>query len=125
MKSKVASKFKKYILLLKLLKKNCKGNCDQNYRNIISYLDEDSLNFLSECIRNTLSPENISKLPKSKSRLLVKKVTPHKKSIKSVIKKKLSFKKRKKILQNGAGFFLPLLTTVIPLITSIANAISQ
>lgn len=122
MVSKNKAKFTKYLYLLQLLKKNCKGDCDEKYKKIISYLDEETLNFLAECIRNILAPQNISVLcTKKKQKQLVSKVSPHKKVIKTVIKRKLPFKKRKKIIQNGGAWFLPLITSIIPLITSLLS----
>jgi len=116
-------KFTKYLFLLQLLKKNCRGNCDEKYKKIISYLDEDTLNFLAECIRNILNPQTISAVcSKKKQKILVSKVRPHKKIINSVIKKSLPFQKRKKYIQNGGAWFLPLISTVIPLISSLISS---
>lgn len=120
MSSKNKEKFKKYLFLLQLLKRNCKGDCEDKYKKIISYLDEETLNFLAECIRNILSPQAISAVcSKKKQKLIVGKVLPHKKTIKTAIKKNLPFKKRKKYIQNGGAWFLPLLTSIIPLISSL------
>jgi len=115
-------KFTKYLFLLQLLKKNCKGNCEEKYKKIISYLDESTLSFLAECIRNALAPETIAAVcSKKKQKHIIKKVTPHKKVIKAAIKKNLPFKKRKKYIQNGGAWFLPLLSTIIPLIGSLIH----
>lgn len=122
MVSKNKEKFTKYLFLLQLLKKNCKGNCEEKFKKIISYLDEETLNFLAECIRNILSPQTISaSCSKKRQKIILKKVIPHKKVIKSVIKKNLPFKKRKKYIQNGGAWFLPLISTLIPLIGSLIH----
>lgn len=122
MVSKNKAKFTKYLYLLQLLQKNCKGDCGEKYKKIISYLDEETLNFLAECIRNILAPQTISAVcSKKKRKQIVSKVIPHKKVIKTVIKKNLPFKKRKKFIQNGGAWFLPLITSIIPLISSLIS----
>jgi hypothetical protein len=119
-------KFTKYFYLLQLLKKNCKGNCKEKFQKLISYLDEETLNFLAECIRNILSPQTINILPKNKQKKLIKKVSPFKKTVKRVINKGTPFNLRKKYIQHGGAWFLPLISAVIPLISSlVGSAISK
>lgn len=117
----IRRKFQKYIHLLKLLKQNCKKNCGEKFKNIISYLDEETLCFLAECVRNSIAPEFIKRLTKNKRRAIINKVSPHKKIVKTVISKNLPFKKRKKLLQEGGAWFLPLVSTLLPIITSLIS----
>jgi len=64
MTNKVAEKLNKYIFLLELFKKHCKSkSCSEKYKKLVSYLDKETLQFLAECIRNILSPDNIACLP--------------------------------------------------------------
>lgn len=113
-------KISKYLDLLMLIKSHCKGkHCEDKFKKIISFLDEDSLKFLSECIRNTLAPERIKLFPKAKQRKIIRKLKPFKKNIRASINPKLTHKKRKTILQNGGGWFIPLLSAAIPLISSL------
>lgn len=110
----------KFLFLLKVLRKNCKGKeCHKNFHNLVSFLDENSLKFLAECVRNSLSPDRVNILTKRKRARLLKKLKPYKKDIFEVIKPKTPNKRRQQILQKGSGWFLPLLSAVIPLITSL------
>lgn len=119
-------KLEKYLLLLKLFKTHCKGkHCEDQFKKIISFLDEHSLKFLSECVRNTLAPKRINLLPKKKQKNLIKKLKPFKKDVRGSIKSNLSHKERKKILQRGAGWFLPLISAVAPLISSLISGSSN
>jgi hypothetical protein len=119
MKTHNHKKFSKYLLLLKLLEKNCKGNCKDNFQKLISYLDEDTLKFIAECIRNVLSPQVIKRLSKKQQNQIISKVSPHRKAVKQIIKKGLPFKKRKKYIQEGGAWFLPLLSSIIPMVSSL------
>lgn len=113
-------KVSKYLDLLMLIKTHCKGkHCEEKFKKIISFLDEDSLKFLSECIRNTLAPERIKFFSKSQQKKIIRKLKPFKKNIRASIKPNLTHKRRKTILQNGGGWFLPLLSAAIPLISSL------
>lgn len=119
LKLKLKNKLSKYINLLSIIKKNCNGKCNANYERLISYLDDNSINFLCQCIRNTLDPNNFSLLQEKKKKRLFKKVAPFRKDIKSILKSNISTKIRKQRLQKGGAFFLPLISAVLPLITSL------
>lgn len=110
----------KYLFLLDVLRKHCKGaHCEDKFKKLISLLDEDSLKFLSECVRNSLDPNRIKLLPKHKQKKIIKKLKPHKVAVRKSIKPNLSHKSRKKILQQQGGWFLPLISAVAPLISSL------
>lgn len=119
MSKKTNKKLEKYFHLVTLLKQACKGKCKEKFKNIISYLDEKSLLFLCECIRNVLSPDFVHSLPSAKKKKLLKHITPYKKPATLVIKKNISFKKRKKHLQEGGAWFMPLIPIVFSLISSL------
>lgn len=108
-----------YYPLLEILKNiSKKKNVDQ-FQRIVSYLDDKSLKFLAECIRNILNPDTFKHLPVKKQKRLIKTSKPHKKNIVRFIKPSLHTVKRKKIIQEGGAWFLPLLTSIIPLFASL------
>lgn len=118
----------KHLLLLKVIQNHCKGkiDCEKNFCEILNYLNDKSIKFLCQCIRNCIAPKNFKNFGPRKETLLFQKIKPHKKTILKLIDKKSSIKFKRRQLQKGAGFFLPLLTTVIPLIGSlIGNLIKK
>lgn len=119
------SELEKYILLLQFLKNHCKNNkaCQKNYQNIISYLNDNSVKFLCQCIRNLLAPRNIKLLGDKKEKRLLRKITPHKTKILKIIDRKTSVSQKRHKLQSGGAFVLPLLTSVAPLIISLISKV--
>lgn len=115
----------KHLLLLKLIQNNCKNksDCEKNYREIIAYLNDSSVKFLCQCVRNITLSKSFKALGAKKEQKLFRKLEPHKDKILKLIDKKKSIKYKRKQLQKGAGFFLPLLTTVIPLIGSLISKV--
>ena len=113
------ARLRKYLPLLHLLTK--KGNKEQKIA-LIECLSEDSTDFICECLRNAVSPKFVAQFPNTKRKSLLKKISPYKKELKLLITKKIGKVRRKKILQKG-GFLslLPLLTSVIPMITSLVT----
>lgn len=108
-----------YYPLLEILKNFSKKNNTEQFKKIISYLDDKSLKFLAECIRNILSHSVFETLPKSKQSKLLKVTKPDKKNIKKLLSPKAKASKKKKILQQGGAWFLPLLSAIIPLFASL------
>lgn len=126
MKNKTLEKLNKFLYLLQVLKKSCRGkDCHKKFHNLVSFLDEKSLQFLAECVRNSLSPNTVERIPSKKRARLISVIKPHKKEIKEIIKPKISIKRKRDILQRGSGWFLPLLSTVIPLISSLVGGGGQ
>ncbi len=90
-----------------------------NRGTVFKYLDDKSINSISESIYNLLYNEKLnltlSKPQKSKIKRIVK---PSIRSFEDISKKKTSLRKRRnKITQNGAGIGTILLT-LIPILTS-------
>lgn len=108
-----------YYPLLEIIRKNSKNKNSDKFKQIISYLDDNSLKFLAECVRNILHPSTFQHLSKNKQKLLMKKSKPHKKAIEHFIRKKVNPHKRKKIVQEGGAWFLPLISSIIPLFASL------
>lgn len=118
--NKTFQKLSKFLFLLQIFRKTCRGReCHKQFHDLVSFLDESSIKFLAECVRNTLSPQRVKSIPSRRRGRLIKALRPHKKEIKEVIKPKISSKRRREIFQKGGGWFLPLITTIIPLIASL------
>ena len=113
--------FKTYLPLLNFLTK--KRISKDNFVSIISCLDETTIKFLCECVHNAISFKYVSKLERKKRITLLKKILPYKKAIKYLCKKGKKLNTRKKlIIQKGYGFLFPILSAVIPLITSLLKS---
>ena len=110
--------FKKYLPLLELLtRKHISRKC---FTSIINSLDDKSIKFICECIHNTISLKYISALNKNQKSLLLKKILPNKRIIKHLCKKAERYGSRKKIIaQKGYGFIIPILSAIVPLISSL------
>lgn len=120
-------KFKKFFDLLQLLKTSCKGaDCHRKFHNYIGYFNDESIKFLAECIRNALDPSTFKHLKPHHKKVLVSKLKPYKKDIHKVIRPSLSLSRRKKIVQKGGAWFLPILTSIItPLVSSLISSIQK
>ena len=116
-------KISKFFDLIKILHENCKGGeCHKKFHNIVSYLDEKTIKFLAECVRNALSPTTFNRLKKPYQDQILNSIKPYKKDIHKVIRPSLSSCRRKKIIQEGGSWFIPLLSSVIiPLISSLVQ----
>ena len=109
------SKIKELLNLFKCIVTEKPGNRGT----VFKYLDDKSINSISESIYNLLYNEKLnltlSKPQKSKIKLIFK---PSIRSFEDISKKKTSLRKRRnKITQNGAGIGTILLT-LIPILTS-------
>jgi hypothetical protein len=113
------TKQKNKLVIVKALHKSLCNKKEGNYQDLLSCLNDDSINFLCECIRNVCDVKVFKNLPEKTQKEIEKKTLPSKESIKKVMKSKTSIKKKKKILQHGSGWFLPLLSAAIPLISSL------
>lgn len=109
---------KKYLPLIKFLtKKHISREC---FVSLINSLDDNTIKFLCECIQNAISSRFVSGLNKTEKGKLLKKNLPNKRIIKRLCKKGNKFASNKKIIaQKGYGFIIPILSAVIPLITSL------
>ena len=113
--------FKTYLPLLKFLTK--KRISKENFVSIISCLDEATIKFLGECVHNAISFKYVSKLERNKRSTLLKKYTHIKEAIKYLCKKGKKLNTRKKlIIQKGYGFLFPILSVIIPLVTSLLRS---
>lgn len=102
----------------KTLNKDKTGESEK-FKDLLNCLNDECINYLCECVRNVSDVNVFKTLPKKLQKKIEKTSLPCKKSIKKVIKSSTSIKKKKKILQHGAGWFLPLLSAAIPMITSL------
>lgn len=112
----------KKLTIVKTLHKTLRGKKPQKeekYKDILSCLNDDCINYLCECVRNVSDVKVFKHLPKKTRKQIEKTSLPNKDNIKKVIKSSTSIKKKRKILQHGAGWFLPLLSAAIPLISSL------
>ena len=112
----------KKLTIVKTLHKTLKGkkpHKEEKYKDILSCLNDDCINYLCECVRNVSDLKAFKNLPKKTRRQIEKSSLPSKDSIKKVIKSSTPIRKKRKILQHGAGWFLPLLSAAIPLISSL------
>lgn len=105
----------KYRTLLEILDNLARTKNTSKFKNFISYLDDDALKFLAECVRNILSPRTFKVLKTENQDSLLKSSAPHKRAIKTFIKAETEGRKRKGIVQKGGAWFLPLITSLIPL----------
>lgn len=110
------------LTIVKTLHKTLSGSKtgkEEKYKDLLNCLNDDCINYLCECVRNVSDVRVFKNLPKKTQHQIQKSTLPCKESIKKVMKSSTSIKKKKKILQHGAGWFLPLLSAAIPLISSL------
>ena len=115
------TRFKKYLPLLELLtRRHISRKC---FMSVINSLDDKSVRFICECIHNAISLKYISTLNKKQKSTLLKKILPNKRTIKHLCKKtKTGYSSHKKIIaQKGYGFIIPILSAIVPLISSILS----
>lgn len=110
--------FKKYLPLLELLtRKQISRKC---FMSVINSLDDKSIKFICECIHNAISLKYISTLNNKQKSSLLKKILPNKRIIKHLCKKAKRYNSHKKIIaQKGYGFIIPILSAIVPLISSL------
>ena len=114
------TKFKKYLPLVELLTR--RHISQKSFISIINSLDDKSIKFICECINNEISLRYISTLDRKQKSTLLKKILPNKRIIKRLCKKATQYRSHKKIIaQKGHGFIIPLLSAIIPLISSLLS----
>jgi hypothetical protein len=116
MTKKKIKQLEKKLSLLTFLKSRQKKN---NTHHILDCLNDESIKFLCECICNGCSPETFEGVKPSFKKKIVNRYKNHKSEINKIISPKISLKKKRKIIQEGNGWFVPLLTTIVPLIASL------
>ncbi len=112
--------FKKYLPLLELLTKNrISRKC---FISLINSLDDKTIKFICECVNNAISLRHISTLNRKQKSVLLRKILPNKRVIKHLCKKAKRYRSHKKIIaQKGYGFIIPLISAIIPLISSLLS----
>lgn len=110
------SRIKKLLSLFKFIvsqKSNNKTNC-------ISFLNENSIDEISESIYNILYNEKLNtNLSKSQKAKLRKIIQPNSRSFEEISKRKVPVKtRRSKIIKQGSGI-ATILLTLIPVLTSL------
>ena len=114
------SKLKKNFPIIKILLSKLRNKkTEEEFKHLINCLGDQTVDFIAECVRNALRPDFINNLPSDNRNKLIKKITPHKKVIKKVISKKCKNSRKKIYIQKGGGWFLPLLSVLIPAITGL------
>ena len=109
---------RKYLPLIKLLTE--KQIPRKSFECLIQNLDEKAIKFICECVQNAISVKHISSLNGKKKTSFLNLILPNKKQLKDLCEKHKNYKKHRKIIaQKGSGFILPVLSAVIPLITSL------
>ena len=92
----------------------------KSFECLIQNLDEKAIKFICECVQNAISVKHISSLNGKKKTSFLNLILPNKKLLKDLCEKHKNYKKHRKIIaQKGSGFILPVLSAVIPLITSL------
>ena len=117
---KIMSKksLRKYLPLIKLLTE--KQIPRKSFECLIQNLDEKAIKFICECVQNAISVKHISSLNGKKKTSFLNLILPNKKLLKDLCEKHKNYEKHRKIIaQKGSGFILPVLSAVIPLITSL------
>ena len=111
---------RKYFNLIQFL--SSKKIEKKSFQAVINSLDNNTLKFLCECIRNAISKTYVSRLRENKRRLFLKKIYPHKNILKRLTRKVKKYSNRKRIIvQYGYGFMVPILSTLIPLIYELVS----
>jgi len=89
---------------------------------LIKSFDDKTTKFICACIRNLTSKQYIETLDLKSKRKYMKKIIPHKQFLKTLSKRCKSYKLRKQmIVQKGYGILFPILSSIIPLITSLLS----
>ena len=108
----------KYLSLIKVI--TSLGQDKNKFCSLIQCLDDKSIRFLCECVKNGISRKHVSNLSIEQRNQFLKLITPYRSLLKRICRKsKLYSMNKKKLIQKGAGFFIPLLSALIPLITSL------
>lgn len=105
--------------LVKVLHHQLKNNKVAEFKHIVNCLNDNSIDFLCECVRNLCDRERFENLSVKDRKKLQKIAGSHTKQLKTICKGRNNVKRKRKIIQEGSGFFLPLLSIIVPLITSL------
>ena len=109
----------KNFFLVKLMKKL---RCDEREK-LMSHLNDNAINVLSECVYNIICDN--PKIDCKKKSSLRKKLSPHKHNLRIIGNKALSIKRRRKALSQEGGMLGTILATAIPLLTSLITGLTQ
>lgn len=108
----------KYLPLIKFLTE--KQIPRKSFECLIQNLDERAIKFICECVQNAISVKHISSLNGKKKTSFLNAILPNKKLLKNLCEKHKNYRRHRKIIaQKGYGFILPVLSAIIPLITSL------
>ena len=108
----------KYLSLIRVI--TSIGGDRNQFCSLIQCLDEKSIKFLCECVKNGISKKQVLNLPPNERRQFLRLITPYKSLLKKICRKSKFYNMNKKrLIQKGAGFFIPLLSALIPLMTSL------
>ena len=115
----MSKSLKRNIPIVKTLHKCLRKHNAEDFKDIVKCLNDDCIKFLCECVRNVCDVKVFNNLPEQCKKKIRKSSHPYKNDLKKILKPHTSMYKKRKIIQYGSGWFLPLLTTVIPMITSL------
>ena len=109
------SKIKKLLILFKYIISQKSGNKNT----VLKYLNDESINDISESIYNLLYNEKLNSLFSRPQKTKLKRIIKHNvKSFEDISRKKVPINKRKtKIIQHGKGI-VTILLTLIPILSS-------
>ena len=92
----------------------------KSFECLIQNLNEQAIRFICECVQNAISVKHISSLNGKEKTSFLYAILPNKKLLKFLCEKHKNYKRHRKIIaQKGCGFILPVLSAIIPLITSL------
>ena len=110
----------KFLSLIKIIRKI--GDDEDLFCTLIKCLDEKSIKFLCESVKNGIPRKHVRGLNPRTRKNLLHLITPNRSLLKKICRKsKFYSMNKKKLLQKGAGFFIPLLSTLIPLVSSLIS----
>ena len=110
----------KNLSLIKIIRRI--GEDKDQFFSLIQCLDDNSIKFLCESVKNGISVKNVEKLNPKRRRYILKLITPYKSLLRKICKKsKIYGMNKKRLLQKGAGFFIPLISTLLPLVASLIS----
>ena len=108
----------RYHPLIELLVKKKISN-DQ-FKSLIKSLNYEAIKFICECCKNAISKQYVFSMKDKKRTSFLKLINSNSKLIKKLcMNRDNCAQKRKVIIQKGYGIIMPILASVIPLLTSL------
>ena len=113
-------KITKYHPLIEFITKKKFSN--EQFRSLINSFNSETIKFICECCKNAISKNYVQSMHRKKRESFLKVINPSSKLIKRLCKNSENcVEKRKIIVQKGYGIIIPILASVLPLLTSILS----